>query len=271
MKRRRRRPFVDMRLAELRAPAAPRLFLGRFEPAALRRELEDTGLLRALANRGYPDVVLLTEYQGGEHRLRIDSASGGPSLVDLRLAEGAALGEDPILRDHGLEVLSFLSIHWLSLQDPSREFTPERPKLPGQRYPGLGLARPIIERILLWATQWGKDGVLNLPEYYHNAVFYSPIFKFLSPVRQGRFEALRRDLKALPVAVASTAVDRGQVLEEPWGAPFRWEAGEMVTPLTGALRSALDSRPYAEAVAKARESVRFRHGSFARPPGIPSE
>jgi hypothetical protein len=178
--------------------------------------------------------------------------------VDLRLAEGTALAEEPLLREHGLELLSFLSIHWLSLQDPSRAFTPERPQLPGQRYPGLGLGRPIVQRILAWAGQWGKDGVLNLPEYYHNAVFYSPVFRFLSPQRQGRFEALRRDLSSVHVALASARVLRAEVMEEPWGAPFRWEAGEMIAPLTDSLRIALAAPPYKEAVARARESVRFR-------------
>lgn len=43
-----------------------------------------------------------------------------------------------------------------------------------------------------WAASWHKDGLLNLPEYYHNAVFYSAIFRFIAPVRQGRFEALQR-------------------------------------------------------------------------------
>lgn len=259
MKRRRRgRPFIDLRSAEIQSSEAPRLFLGRFEADALRAELEAAGVLRGLAARGYPEVVLLTEYSGGEHRLRVDSTDGGPSLIDLRLAEGTTLSEEPLLRASGLEVLSFLSIHWLSLQDPRRAFTPERPQLPGQRYPGLGLARPMVERILLWARTWGKDGVLNLPEYYHNAVFYARAFRFIAPERQGRFEALRRDLGQLPVAQASAAIEQGRVLEEPWGAPLRWEPGEMVTPLSDGVRGFLDSRAYQAATAKARDGAHFR-------------
>jgi hypothetical protein len=254
----RRRPFVDLRSAEIQMPEVPRLFLGRFELAALRAELEQAGIVRGLAERGHADIAIQTEYQGGEHRLRVDSASGGPSLIDLRLAEGTTLADEPLLRRHGLEVISFLSIHWLSLQDPTRDFTPDRPRLPGQSHPGLGLSRPLVERVLQWAAQWGKDGLLNLPEYYHNAVFYAKAFSFILPVRQGRFEALRRDLSLLHVAKASSAVEQGRVIEEPWGAPLHWEPGEMIVPVSDHVRAYLDSPEYRTAVARARDGARFR-------------
>ncbi len=258
MKRQRRRPFVDLQHAEILAAEVPRLFLSRFDATALRRELQEAGLLSALAERGYPEIEIETEYAGGEHRLRIDAVSGGPSLLDLRLAEGTTLADEPLLRQHGIDVMSFLSIHWLSLQDPNGRFREDRPQLPGQRYPGLGLAKPVILRLLKWARQWGKDGLLNLPEYYHNAVFYAPIFKFLAAERQGRFEALRRDLKLLHIAQASAAVAQGRVIEEPWGAPLVWEPGEMISALTDATRGFLESPPYLTAVARARDAARFR-------------
>jgi hypothetical protein len=248
-----------LRSAEIVTPAVPRLFLGRFDEAALLHELEQGAILDGLRERGYPDVSLHTEYHAGEHRLRIDAGSGAAdSLVELRLAEGTTLASEPALRQCGLEVLSFLSIHWLSLQDPSRDFTPERPRLPGQRHPGLGLVRPLITRVLHWATQWGKDGLLTLPEYYHNAVIYSAIFKFIDPVRQGRFEALQRDLRLIHVAQASAAVEQRRVVEEPWGAPLQWEPGEMITPLSEPVRRCLDSGEYQTAVLRAREGARFR-------------
>jgi len=256
---RRRSPFVDLRSAEILTPEMPRLFLGRFDESALRQELDQAGVLDGLRERGYPELSLHTEYLAGEHRRRIDAASGAASsLVELRLAEGTTLAPEPVFRACGVDVLSFLSIHWLSLQDPARGFTPDRPRLPGQRHPGLGLVRPLIRRLLHWGTEWGKDGLLNLPEYYHNAVFYSAIFKFVDPVRQGRFEALQRDLKLVHVAQASSAVEQGRVVEEPWGAPLQWEPGEMITPLLEPVRLCLESREYLSAVARARDGVRFR-------------
>jgi hypothetical protein len=251
------RPFVDLKPAELGvAPPSGGLFLGRLDAPALRQELEEAGILLGLAERGYSDVLLRTSAEPGEHRLKILSADGRKTLVDLRLAEASALLREPGLFRLGLELLSFLSMHWLALQDPGAAFTPDRPRLPGQEHPGLGLSRQFYERLLLWAEEWGKDGLLNYPSYFHNAVFYRRAFRFISPSRQGRFEALRRDLGAVPVAVASAALEEGRV-EEAGVGRAAWQPGEMVSPLTRGLRAYLDSPEYAAAALRAETSARF--------------
>jgi hypothetical protein len=259
------RPFVRLASQDLAALGAesPGLFLGRFDQDALRRELSDAGLLSALAERGYPDVVIGTQAGAGEHRLSIRPRSGRVSLVDLRLSESAMPLEEQGRRQ-GIQVLSLLTIRWLSLQHPRGRFARERPRLPGQRYPGLGLAKPVVLRLLRWARAWGKDGLANVPQYYHNAVFYSPIFRFLSPGQQGLFEALRRDLGHLPVAQASAAVEAGRVVAAPGGEPFVWTPAEMITPLTARLAACLDSPEYQRAVALSRDSQRFRALALAR-------
>jgi hypothetical protein len=109
-----------------------------------------------------------------------------------------------------------------------------------------------------WAHDWGKDALLNFPEYFHNAVFYATLFRFLSPRRQGRFEAIRRDLASLHVAAASAALDDGRVVEEPAGEPAVWEAAEMVAPVTRSLRLYVDSADYRGIVEDTREALRFR-------------
>jgi hypothetical protein len=253
-----RPPFIDLRPAEVEVPPVGNgLFLGRLEPATVRHELEEAGILAGLAARGYADVLLRTSIEAGEHRLRILSADARATLVDLRLAEASALLKEPGLFRLGLELLSFLSMRWLSLQDPGAAFTPDRPRLPGQRYPGLGLSRRFYERLLLWAEEWGKDGLVNYPQYFHNAVFYRRAFRFISPAREGRFAALARDLGALSVAEASAARWGGGGVGGGGGGPA-WEPGEMVSPLTRGLRGYLESPDYARAVEAARERTRFR-------------
>jgi hypothetical protein len=238
------------------AAAREGLFLGRLEAGELRRELEEAGILAGLAARGHRDVLLRASVETGEHRLRILSADGRATLVDLRLAEASALLKEPGLFRLGLELLSLLSMHWLALQDPLAAFTPERPRLPGQRYPGLGLSRLFYERLLRWAEEWGKDGLVNYPQYFHNAVFYRRAFRFISPVRQGRLEALLRDLGGRPVAEASAALEEGRVEEAGVGGAA-WEPGEMVSPLTRGIRGYLDSPDYRRAAEAAREAARF--------------
>jgi hypothetical protein len=255
-----RRGFVDLRPAELEAAAPVRtsLFLGRLDPDALRRELEDAGVLAGLAARGYARVQIRTSVESGEHRLRVLPAGGTRPLVDLRLSEVSTLVDAPGAGRLGLEVLSFLSMNWLMLQDPDRPFPDDRPRLPGQDHPGLGLARVLYQRLLQWAEDWGKDGLLNFPEYFHNAVIYSPAFRFFSPAREGRFRALRRDLEAFSMAAASWAVDEGRVREEPGDAVVRWEPAEMVAPISHDVRRYLDSAGYAAAVEDAASRTRFR-------------
>ena len=52
-------------------------------------------------------------------------------------------------------------------------------------------------------------------------------------------------------------MDEGRVVEEPGAKPFRWQAAEMISPITRGLRGALDSKDYAKAVAQARDSTKF--------------
>jgi hypothetical protein len=116
----------------------------------------------------------------------------------------------------------------------------------------------LFARLTSWAYEWGKDALVNYPNYYHNAVFYSRVFHFLSPRREGRLEALRRDLDGLSVAQASWAVEEGRVREEPDGRVVRWKAAEMIAPLGRSLKAYLKSPEYAAAAKEAREAVRYR-------------
>jgi len=38
-------------------------------------------------------------------------------------------------------------VEWLSMQNPLSEFLPERPQLPGQKHPGLGVGRRMVEML----------------------------------------------------------------------------------------------------------------------------
>ncbi|HEY6546440.1 MAG TPA: hypothetical protein VI589_00990, partial [Vicinamibacteria bacterium] len=153
--RRPRRPLLN-------APDLARgeRFLDRFGAEDLRRELEQGGVLPRLRDRGYEEVVLRTSCEDGEHRLRIRPRGQRTSLVDLRLAETTLPVLEPVARQAGLEVLSVLWNSWLSLQDPRAAFTSDKPRLPGQRWPGLGLARAIYGLMSRWGQEWGKDAVL---------------------------------------------------------------------------------------------------------------
>jgi hypothetical protein len=253
-----RRTSLELRPDELGLPSTgePRLFLGRLTDDGLRAELAAAGIPAFLATRGFPDIRVGTDLAEGEHRLRIDAADDGALLVELRLAE-MAIPLPAALRGVGPEALHVLAVLWAALQNPRASFTPDRPRLPGQDHPGLGIGRRLYELLRGWAGALGKDALLNVPEHYHNALFYEAPFRFLDPTEQGRFEALRRDLAGLGVADASFAIEQGRVRDEG-DRTYAWDPGAMVAPITPALAAVVASAPYLEAVEAAREAARFR-------------
>ncbi len=237
-------PFVDLRPAESWAKAAvrPDRFLGRLDASALRRELDEAGLLSGLAARGYPSVLLRTSRDGDDH-------------LDLSLSESTAFFKEPPRLRLRLEVFSFLTVRRFVLQDPGTPFGGGRPRLPGQEHPGLGLFQRALARLRLWAEDWGKDALLGFPPHFHAAVLPGRSFHFLSPVRQGHFEALQRDLGGLSLAEASWAVEEGRVTAEAVSGALVWQPAEMTTPLGHDLRDYIESEDYSRAAAQAREAI----------------
>lgn len=90
--------------------------------------------------------------------------------------------------------LNMLNIRWLSLQNPKASFTESRPRLPGQQFPGTGLARDAFILFKEAAENQNRDGIVNVPEHFHNAYGYKH-FIFLNPERQGIFLRLIHDVK----------------------------------------------------------------------------
>jgi hypothetical protein len=116
--------------------------------------------------------------------------------------------------------------------------------------PGLGLARELGVLLTAMARRLDLAGVVFRPAHFHTAFSARHHLAFIDPVRQGRFEALVRDLSHLPLAAATEAVADGRVLLD--GEPYAWEADEMAW---WGKRPAEDGR--AEAVARERDRCRF--------------
>ena len=123
------------------------LLFGRFGPGELRERLDASGLLAGLSERGYPEPVLrlsctdptdqrICLYAGEETRDRL--------LLEVRLQLVPFHPRRPIGPFTEETSLRMLVIHWLVLSSPDGTFTVDRPRLPGQEKPGLGLLNPTI-------------------------------------------------------------------------------------------------------------------------------
>jgi acetoin utilization deacetylase AcuC-like enzyme len=197
-------------------PTRQRLLLGFYTASGLELALHRYGVLQQLGRLGYGDFGVTFDMGGAGERIRVTGTSEGQRhlLVETVLEKRRCLG------------VPVLYIHWLSLRNPRAHFSERRPRLPGQEAPGLGLAREAGTMLALMAMRLGLAGVVFRPAHYHSAFTARHHFSFVDPQRQGRFEALMRDLSHLALLEVTTLVSEGRVLMN--GAPYTWEADEMV-------------------------------------------
>jgi acetoin utilization deacetylase AcuC-like enzyme len=212
--------------------------LGFYSVQALEYALFRYGLSGQVERLGYsrPRVEISTTDAGDRIQVLGQSEGKDHLLVDCML-ERRHIGED-----------SYLFVNWLTLRHPRAHFSAVRPKLPGQEVPGLGLSREASEMFMLMAERLKLAGVAFRPMWFHLAMQARFRFRFVEPRRQGRFEALARDLAHQPLLEATRQVAEGRVRLN--GQPYVWEADDMVSrhlPLSGD----------AELIAAERERCRF--------------
>lgn len=215
-----------------------RLF-GRFRPEEVRERVRDAGILAGLALRGYHDPVLTLSCTNPEEQ-RVCLYAGRKSrerlLMEIRVQIRTFRPGKPVGSFPEGTVFRMLLIHWLALSDPDRPFSIGRPRLPGQERPGLGLLSECLSLLRQIGKEFLLDGILDVPDHFHTALIYSRRFRFLDPQAEGRFQAMARDLKGLPLALASEAVGEGCLIDTGTGLPVPWEPAEQVMPLREPLR-----------------------------------
>lgn len=223
--------FGDLGVAR---PKEPR-FLDYYTRHGMEHALDVHGFLPALRSMGFRDLQVHIERTGNVHRLRLDAPVGGTreNLVDLALTRRALQG------------FQVLFVEWLELRDPRVGFDPQRPKLPGQRGPGLGLAPEVGHLLVVAAERLDMDGVGLVPAHYHVAWMARHRFVPLDPVDRGRFRAVVAHLGDLPLRAATQRMEtRGLDTED--GETITWWKPEMVLPVGEALaRHIADTEPRA--------------------------
>jgi acetoin utilization deacetylase AcuC-like enzyme len=218
-------------------PREPRV-LGSYTVQSLEYALFRYGLLPQLERLGYSQPRLEVSTTGVGDRIRLLSrAEGHEHLLMDCVLERRRLGEE-----------DYLLVNWLTLRHPRAHFSAVRPLLPGQEVPGLGLSREAEEMFMLMAERLKLSGVAFRPMWFHLAMVARARFRFLAPDRQGRFEALMRDLAHVPLLEATRLVAEGHVRLN--GEPYTWEAGDMVSRREPLVEDA-------RAVALERERCRF--------------
>ena len=226
----------------------------------VERDLEAVGMLARIRERGYADLRIQI---GGdtpfENRFCLlgthTRVKGDLLLAELRTRRGELVEACPSTQ--APYHLKALILEWITLQDPASPLSPED-ALPGQDHPGLGVFGLAFGLVLRYVARLKVDVVVNMPEYFHNAVLYSPRFRFFMPEREGQFQAMKRDLLNRGLAFASHALSSGGVVVEPSGEPVRWHPSEQFLPLTRDITHYFSGSTWRKATEEARLQNHYR-------------
>lgn len=212
--------------------------------------LESTGIFDRLRDLGYdqPALDLDLSHPGGD-TLRV---WGGRDRREL-LAEIRLRRDRQTLPGHEL-----LAVEWLLLQNPRAAFTADRPALPSQRYPGLGMLRDVLALLVQVCHRLHLDGVTFTPSHYHLVSQSTKYLHFLDPQDAATFDALKEALAGLPLGEATRRVEAGEVLDAATGKPYRWTPMPMVLVVGDGLGRWFEEQRYEERRAEARAVTRLR-------------
>jgi hypothetical protein len=237
------------------------LFLDTFSPEVIREIMTRVGLIEHLSDNGFAKPVMeIEKSNGGIHILTMYYGRPAPErlLIEIRLSRIIYMPEDlhvkGVIKDRRFNVIA---IEWLCLQNPKLTFTNERPRLPGQTFPGLGGVQYITPLIEMFAGDLGVEAILDVPEQFHAAVMYSHRFKFMDPEREGMMRAVLRDLGSYSLADLSWGFITGSVYDARSKEPAAYVPAEQILPISENLAYYFTSHEYRKRVEKTMKSKKY--------------
>ncbi len=218
--------------------------LGYYTRHGIELVFEKMGIFGRLEDLGFPHPFVevdLTNPVGDTLKVWGNDAKED-LLVEVRLRKDRRL----------MPGFNLLRCEWLLLQNPNREFPPNRPRLPGQQHPGLGMLHESTLIFVLICERLGLDGVVMTPRHLHIAEFAHERFKFLNPYHAVFLEKVRDCLETGTLAEASFSLKQNQIVNQANGKPIEWPVMPMVLPVTEDCKKELKRR-YSEPSETAQE------------------
>ncbi len=251
---------ADEILGDLRDKERPHLFLNFYSEEGVRRALEEYGVFKDLNKRGFRDFIIKVNARDPyRHTLKAYFEKEDPDhlLGELIVRKKMFIAKPIFPSEIAGQKFSMIVIEWLTLQDPTAQFAPTRPPLPGQIHPGLRMGRKIVGIFVNMALRLKTDGLLNIPEHYHNAVFYSKHFRYFNPFTEGQFLAMQRDLRTVGLFKAAWAVELNCVIEKNSGKIWNWFTDEQVLAVSDRLAGYFESSEYQDRVEQSLQNHQF--------------
>ena len=239
-----------------------KLFLRNFRPEGLYSIMERVGLIGHLEKKGFAGLVVEIDIDDAFiHYMKLYcNATPEPEclLIDLRLSESRFLPDKRFFEDRQQAVYDMVVIEWLSAQDPRGNFGRDKPQLPGQGRPGLGVLNYCFEMMYIVAREVIKDGFLDIPEHMHGAIMYSRKFKFFDPVHEAIIRAIMRDLSGYSLADISWGIITKTIIEEYKNTPQEYAPSEQIFYVSDRMRDYFHSKNYVSVYNKYFRMKRYR-------------
>ena len=237
----------------------PSLFLGKYSMSSVLAVLKKRNFLNDARKRNlWPLEFDLDSSEFPLQRFQIFNKEKKHHnvIVDLKIREGKFKPKKEFFISDSLSEFKFLILEWLTLQNPLLSFSPERPSLPGQSRPGLGLGKKVADVFIYLAKLSRCDGFLAFPAYFHNALLFSRYLHFLNPEKEAEVIAVRESTLDIPFRKLSWIVHL-ECLRDKDNKVYEWKAEEQVYPISKKLKSYFDSKMYKRSVKEARRKLSF--------------
>jgi hypothetical protein len=221
-------PFADSSAESAR-------FLDFYSRQGICHGLQAYGIDAVLSRLGLGSyTVHLTSPDPFSHRMQVlheGREDNAHRLIDLSISVKRSSARSILESEVNDIDLDLLQIEWLGMQNPVGSFSPRRPPLPGQQYPGLGIGFTMHNIILLMAKRTHRDGTLNTPERFHLAALYSRYgYRFVDYMKQRQLETIAKATSHLPLCVVAWAAERGML--RLGGTSWRYSPGLMIAPVS---------------------------------------
>ncbi|HEX3129271.1 MAG TPA: histone deacetylase [Thermoanaerobaculia bacterium] len=220
----------------------PRRFLGYYSLQGMELALERAGMLDRLRSLGFsPRLEFDLDNPSGDTVRLYGDAGRTELLIEARVRIDRATVPDAAL----------LRIEWLLMQNPHARFTAQRPRLPGQKHPGLGLLPDVMALLIVASERLQLDGVLFVPSHYNTASQGRKYLRLLDPVDEAFLRGLETTFHGLPLSEATHSVEQRRVVDSRTGRTVAWRSMPMVYPVTDRLRERVTGEKYERKVAEA--------------------
>jgi len=238
-------------------------FLGRFTQEEMFGLLKKTKMIDYLQKKGFDDFrITIDNDDSGVSYLKLYSGGISPEdlLVDLRLSENKFLPDKKYFPlDISIPTYDMIWIEWLTVQNPRKNFdSHDKPQLPGQIKPGLGLLNYCLNMMYAVGREVTKDGFMDIPDHMHGAIMYSRSFKFFNPRHEAILHAILRDLKHYSLSDITWGMITETIFDTYKNIPQKYDPSEQIFALSPRLKKYFKSVAYKTIYAKYYHIKKYR-------------